>query len=523
MADTTIVAEHATEKPSAVGNKAMTVDEAMTAVMREIGPVGKNGHNDYQNYDFRAYEDIVAAVREPMVRYGLKLLPEVIKQEHFTRGENTNVAILTVKYTVRGPAGDVLDTPIIVVGEGADRADKASNKAMTAAKKYAYLQAFEIADGTDDGDREHPVASGGANDRPMSSGNPLNWYIEQINKREVWFNAQTLRALLDRAEAAGVAGLHMPDKPGVSFREVVERQGNKLMAEQQERTTRQAEEAGAMRAQMSAEYPEPADPYDEWSQAAPRRPAPQRQAPSPPPAPTPPPTPPAQPPVSAPPQGAPAPQWSAPPAPSPALPNVAAVEQEFAKAVSNSTYGHQALNDMRAHYGAGALAQTAINTERWGTVDANSAITLALTSWESIVRELLPPTTEPTRDAVPEATEAAEAPEPRQLRMARRTANMGAEERGREAMIAEAVLQAQMLGMDTLEYVADLLPSGATDIEDIKGGSRLMDLVKEHRPQVLAAFTQKGMTRAAAEYAKFGERVPARDINGFLKNVLGVG
>ncbi|PRH80567.1 hypothetical protein C6N75_03415, partial [Streptomyces solincola] len=261
MADTTTVAEQATQEP-------LTVDEAMIAVMQEIGPVGKNGRNEKQNYQFQAYDDIVAAAQGPMAKYGLRMLPEVIDQKHFVRGERTNVAILTVRYRIRGPRGDEIDTPIVVVGEGADVADKASNKAMTAAKKYAFKQAFEISDDTDDGDFKHPVAA----------GSPIDWYVAQLDRPNVWQNPNALASLLERATGAGHDGLHMPNRPGTTLRSVIEARGRKLVAEQQERQRRQAEEAEAMRAQMSAEYPEPSESYDAWDQAVPAQQAPQRPA-----------------------------------------------------------------------------------------------------------------------------------------------------------------------------------------------------------------------------------------------------
>ncbi|MGA5411548.1 ERF family protein [Streptomyces lavendulocolor] len=517
MADTTTVAEHATENPPAASDRVMTVDEAMTAVMREIAPVGKNGRNEYQGYDFRAYEDIVAAVRGPMVKYGLKLLPRVIKQEHFVRGESTNVAILTVEYTVRGPAGDTMDTPIVVVGEGADRSDKASNKAMTAAKKYAYLQAFEIADGSDDGDRDHPVAAGSVSDRPKAAANPLAWYIEQINQRDVWFSSQKLRALLDKAEAAGVAGLHMPDRPGVTFFQVVDAQGRKLHAEEEARARRQAEERAAKLAQMSAEYPDPPDPYDDgWEQATPHQPAsaraPQRPAPAPSPArapaaPTPPP--------------ASAPVWQAP-----VLPDPAEVESAFATALADPEFGWQSLHDLREHHGTVALAQITINTGPWGAVDANSAITMAITNWAGLMEQLAP-TPEQTAAVPTETTpsEPAEEPSPlsERLRLAKHSTRMGASERATEAMRAEVQLQAQMLGKPTLDFVAEFLPEGGTSIEQVQGGSRLQDFIRENRPHVVAAFIAQQMPKAAEAYAEFGDRVPARNINKFLKDVLGVG
>ncbi|MFJ5142934.1 ERF family protein [Streptomyces sp. NPDC088707] len=474
MADMTSVADDATEIPP------LSVDEAMIAVMREIGPVGKNGRNKDQNYAFRAQEDIVAAARGPMARHGLRMLPKIVGHEHFVRGK-MNVAVIEVEYTFRGPSGDTMP-PILVIGEGADPSDKASNKAMTAAMKYAMIQSFQIGDGADDGDRDHPAAIRG----------PLDWYIEQIQDSKIWYNAEALRKLRDKAIDQGVADLQMPDEP-LTFRQVVEQQGRKLLAEQQEKVQRRAEEAGAAHAQLLAEHPDPPTHYeDEWSQATPAR--------------------------QAPPQATrrPAPPPPAAPQPDP-LPDAARVQHEYAKAVANPTYGQQALHDMRSHYGVGPLAQTSIATERFGTVDANSAITMALMDWEEIARAHMSPTPAPS---APQPPAADTIPAAFPLRLAPETSDTSERARGR--LIAEAQMQAQFLGIDTLEYVADLLPPGATDIEQVAGGSRLMNLVSEHRPQVVAAFTQAGMTQAAAAYAAFGTRVPAPGINKFLADILKV-
>ncbi|WP_030372354.1 ERF family protein [Streptomyces rimosus] len=454
----------------------LTVDEAMIAVMREIDPVGKNGTNKKMGYKFQAYDDIVAEIGPRMAKYGLRMLPQVIDQKHFTRGENVNVAILTVRYVMRGPQGDEMDTPIIVVGEGADVADKASNKAMTAAKKYAYKQVFEISDGEDDGDHEHPV----------SARNPLGWYLGQIEKREVWKNPNALYSLLEQAAGAGLAELHMPDRPGVTFRQVIEGQRNKLLAEQQARAERQAAERQAAQAQMAAEYPDPPDPYDDaWGQAVPQRPA-------------------AEPAVPAP----------APPAP-PALPDAEIIEQQMADALADPATAEPRLHALRAQYGAGTLAQVVVRSTEWGTVDANSAITMALMSKAASPQ----PSPAPQPDAAPAA---AEPPPPAAAtpRQAKRTANMTAEERAQASMIDEVEFQAQMLGMPSLEFVADLLPPGASSIDDIRGGSRLQDHIRAHRGEVLERLKAQGMTQAAEAYAKFGDRVPARKFNEFLKRTL---
>ncbi|MFB8025894.1 MULTISPECIES: ERF family protein [unclassified Streptomyces] len=491
------MAEATTETPT------LTVDQAMIEVMREIGPVGKNGRNTHHGYDFRAQEDIVAAARGPMARHGLRMLPRVISHQHFTRGP-MNVAILEVEYTFRGPAGDTMP-PILVIGEGADPSDKATNKAMTAAKKYGYIQAFEIADGAEDGDRDSPVAV----------RNPLDWYIERLDRADVWQNAKALHNLLERATAAGHDGLHMPDRPEFTLRQVIEVRGQKLLEEEQERKTRRAAEAAAVRAQMSVEYPTPPDLYeDEWSQAVPassRPPVAQSPQPSwsPPPALTPPtPTP------------VPAQTWTAPPQqpPAPPLPDAGVVERQLSRALSDPSQAEQQLHALRAQYGAAPLSQTVINSD-WGPVDANSAITMALMS---VARPapVTPPTPTPAQpqESAPtpqQQPQRGKLSEPRRIRT-----QMGAEERARANMISEVQFQAQMLGLNTLEFVAHLLPEGGTEVDDILGGVRLHNLILENRPKVINALIEKNLSRAAEEYEAFGERVPARNIAGFIDGLL---
>ncbi|KIF04161.1 hypothetical protein PL81_20340 [Streptomyces sp. RSD-27] len=459
----------------------LTVDEAFIAVMREIGPVGKNGKNKDQGYQFRAQEDIVTAARKPMARYGLRMLPRVISHEHFTRGK-VNVAIIEVEFTFRGPTGDIMP-PILVIGEGADVSDKASNKAMTAAKKYAFIQAFEIADGADDGDNDHPAAVRG----------PLDWYLEQLRQPNIWQNTEALRKLRDRAVQERVADLEVPDAPGQTLRRLIEGQGAKLIREQQEREQRKAEEREAVAAQMSAEYPTPDDLNDDpWNQPA----GPRDEQPT---SPTPPPTRRAAPVVTSEHQLNQAP-------PTPPVLDAADIEAQLVLAAADPTNWEQRLNDLRARYGAAVLAQTVVRTE-WGTVDANSAITMALLS-----RPSTPAPEEAPGPSAPAAAQPADNPRAR--------TRMTAKDRAQEDMVAELEFQAQMLGLGSLEFAADLLPPGATSLEQIQKVRAMQDHIRGHRPEVLAAMIKEGLSNAAAEYANFGDRVPARNIAAFIRGVL---
>lgn len=133
-----------------------TVVQALAAVMSDIGAIGKDQKNTHQNYRFRGIDDVYNALHNPLAKHGVIILPEV--EERLTdirksSNSSMNVVHLLVRYRFYGPAGDHLD--VRVWGEGQDSADKATNKAMSAAMKYAILQTFAIpTDDVDEADRE---------------------------------------------------------------------------------------------------------------------------------------------------------------------------------------------------------------------------------------------------------------------------------------------------------------------------------------------------------------------------------
>jgi len=135
-----------------------TVHQALANVMRDTMPVGKDQVNTHQRYNFRGIDDLMSAVAGPLRKHGVFIVPSVTEQRVERRGEKTIVTYLTMQYRIYGPAGDYIEAT--VPGEGADFADKATNKAMSAALKYLLLQVLMVpvdARSIDDGDRDHPV------------------------------------------------------------------------------------------------------------------------------------------------------------------------------------------------------------------------------------------------------------------------------------------------------------------------------------------------------------------------------
>jgi hypothetical protein len=121
----------------------------LAAVMAAVERVPKNGWNDFHKYHYATEADLSDAVRSNMARYGVMLVPSVDKLEwREIQGKNGTEKIATL--TVRFTATDGKDKfEFVVIGEGQDRGDKATYKAMTGATKYALLKLFLIPTGDD--------------------------------------------------------------------------------------------------------------------------------------------------------------------------------------------------------------------------------------------------------------------------------------------------------------------------------------------------------------------------------------
>lgn len=119
---------------------------AIAAVMKDVGAVGKDSKNDYDKYNYRGVDAVMNALNPAMVKHNVFVVPVVVDQKREERqGQKGNTliyTILTVKYTFFTDDGSYVDC--VVIGEAMDRSDKSTNKAMSAAFKYACFQTFCI-------------------------------------------------------------------------------------------------------------------------------------------------------------------------------------------------------------------------------------------------------------------------------------------------------------------------------------------------------------------------------------------
>ena len=139
--------------------------------MKMIKAIGKDSVNTQQKYKFRGIDAVYNALNPVMAELGLFIVPEIIDHRREERETETiyngqpkktilKYSILTIKYTMYAPDGS--NVSCTVVGEGMDSGDKASNKAMSVAMKYAMFQMFMIPteEMVDPDQESHEITSG---------------------------------------------------------------------------------------------------------------------------------------------------------------------------------------------------------------------------------------------------------------------------------------------------------------------------------------------------------------------------
>ena len=145
------------------------VSAAMSA-----GGISKGRKNTQQGYNFRGIDDVLNALSSALVEAGLVILPRVVSREVVERQTAKGGALFYVTVEVEFDlvaTEDGSKHTVKTFGEAMDSADKATNKAMSAAYKYLALLTFCIpTEATPDTDADfttHDVASMKATERTL--------------------------------------------------------------------------------------------------------------------------------------------------------------------------------------------------------------------------------------------------------------------------------------------------------------------------------------------------------------------
>ena len=125
----------------------MNIYESICAIMSDCPAISKDSRNTQGNgYNYRGIDAVMNALQPLLIKHKVFVVPNVYqsqREERVTSKGNTLIySIIRVEYTFYAEDGSYLKA--FVMGEGMDSGDKATNKAMSAAFKYALFQVFCI-------------------------------------------------------------------------------------------------------------------------------------------------------------------------------------------------------------------------------------------------------------------------------------------------------------------------------------------------------------------------------------------
>ena len=172
-----------------MGEVSGKIFQLIPAIMGEIDAVGKNKKNQVQGFMYRGIDDVMNAINPALVKYKVFIVPEVLEQSREERKTNKGTPLLysICKMKFKFCAEDGSCVEAITIGEGMDSGDKATNKAMAIAFKYACFQIFcipteEMKDPDSD---SHQI-------KPKGSGEEPNQNKEQSNQQMIEDAANTI-------------------------------------------------------------------------------------------------------------------------------------------------------------------------------------------------------------------------------------------------------------------------------------------------------------------------------------------
>jgi hypothetical protein len=130
-------------------DRKLSVYECIAEVSREIATTGiaKSRRNEQQGYTFRGIDEVLNTLSPLLAKYRLVILPRVLSRTVVERATAKGGVLFAVVVEVEFDfvsAGDGTMHTVKTYGEAMDSGDKATNKAMSAAYKYAAFQTFCI-------------------------------------------------------------------------------------------------------------------------------------------------------------------------------------------------------------------------------------------------------------------------------------------------------------------------------------------------------------------------------------------
>jgi hypothetical protein len=151
------------------------VYQCIAAVQGELAKtgIGKDSLNSFDKYKFRGIDAVYNALAPLLAGHGLCVLPRIIErtceERESRKGDPMFYVTVTAEFDFVSAADGSTHT-VRTYGEAMDRSDKATNKAMSAAYKYAAFMTFAIpTEGDNDADAATPEVAAKTQPEPTAN------------------------------------------------------------------------------------------------------------------------------------------------------------------------------------------------------------------------------------------------------------------------------------------------------------------------------------------------------------------
>ena len=181
-----------------------SVYSAICGIQSDLAKQGitKDQENKFDHYKFRGIDDIYNAMAPLLSKHKLCILPRMLQRtcEERQSKKGDPLFYVTVDAEFDFVSADNADSrhTVKVYGEAMDRSDKATNKAMSAAYKYACFQTFCIpTEGDNDADGNTPQPKADTKppakppEKPAKAKTPMQEYLDSMAKAKAYLNKLT--------------------------------------------------------------------------------------------------------------------------------------------------------------------------------------------------------------------------------------------------------------------------------------------------------------------------------------------
>ena len=204
----------------------LEVYKAITAVQADLCREGitKDRKNQQQGYNFRGIDDVYNALSPLLARHALCILPRILSRhcdERATKSGGTMSYVTVDAEFDFVSAKDGSKHTVKTFGEAMDSADKATNKAMSAAYKYAAFQAFAIpTEGDNDADAHtpEPVSRKSAPAKPPANPDKYSGALDAIQKCKTLKGLETITKTVTNYVGTGL----LTAEQGMSLNEKID-------------------------------------------------------------------------------------------------------------------------------------------------------------------------------------------------------------------------------------------------------------------------------------------------------------